>query len=203
MCCSGFFVYSYFVKLSTVKKPHILIAASVIIVVCLVHAYRPEFFERLERITYDWRVRQGARSFSNVATNLGFVPISDKSIVEVNNPAYLGFDFGLSWPRQLYGRMLRELHFEGAQVIAFDILLSDLRTDHARVVTDTINTTSDEYFATLMKQAGNVVIAAEKGVVPLKLFRSSAMAIGDISADHDSDGTLRSSLSPEGSAALG
>lgn len=185
-------MYSYFVKLSTVKKPHILITASVIIVVCLVHIYHHEFLERLERITYDWRVRQGANSASaTVATNLGFVPISDQSLKSINNGS-LGFDFGLYWPRQLYGRMLRELHHEGAQVIAFDILLSDLRTDHARVVTDTINMTSDEYCAMLMKQAGNVIIAADKGVLPLKLFRSSALAVGDISADHDSDGTLRS-----------
>ncbi len=190
MCCSGFFVYVRRVKLRTLKLTPLLVAAGVIGAVGALQLARFDLFERLERMTYDWRLRQAAH-FSPVAeTNLGFVSISDQTIKEINN-GLLGSRFGLYWPRQIYGRAARELAAEGAEVVAFDVLLGELRHDHPPVMVGGELVESDDYFARLIRQSGNVVLAAEQGVVPPPLFRTNAMAVGDITADTDPDGILR------------
>ena len=48
--------------------------------VCLLQIWRPQVFERLERMTYDWRAREGTAHSPLIATNLGFVFIDDASI---------------------------------------------------------------------------------------------------------------------------
>ncbi|HZV34565.1 MAG TPA: CHASE2 domain-containing protein, partial [Verrucomicrobiae bacterium] len=100
------------VKLNSLKQPPFLIAAGVLAVVCLIQLLHSDFLERLESITYDWRVREAAHYHTTVATNLGYVDINEKSIAAVDNGS-LGFQFGLYWPRQIYGRVVRELHNEG------------------------------------------------------------------------------------------
>ncbi|HZV36427.1 MAG TPA: adenylate/guanylate cyclase domain-containing protein, partial [Verrucomicrobiae bacterium] len=50
---------------------------------------------------------------------------------------------------------------------------------------------SDEYFAHRLREAGNVILAADRGVLPQGLFRTNALAVGDISAEKDRDGILR------------
>ncbi len=137
----------------------------------------------------------GAIKYPTVtATNLGFVSMSDDSIVALNNRS-LGFRayYGTYWPRHLYGRVARELANQGAKTIAYDILFGELHPDDAPVqgsgsLTNLIE--SDEYFARLIKKAGNVLLASEHGIPPL-LFRTNALAMGDISADKDLDGVLR------------
>ena len=85
MCCSGFFVYLIRVKLKPLKRMPALIALGVIVLVCLVRWRQWGFFERLEQMTYDMRVREAVRFASPVGTNLGFVGISDESVVKVAN----------------------------------------------------------------------------------------------------------------------
>lgn len=178
-------------KLNRIKQPPVLIAAGVVIVVCLVHLIRHDFLERLESITYDWRVRESAKRNVDIATNLGFVNITDRSIDAVNR-GVLGFRFGLYWPRHIFGRVTRELHDEGARLVAYDILFDGLRPDHAAVqMPDNSALDSDEYFGLKMREAGNVILAADNGVMPHRLFRTNALAIGDITAEKDSDGILR------------
>ena len=166
-------------------------ALGVIGFVCLVQLVRFDFFERLEKITYDLRVRQALSRASVVATNLGFVAITDESIAHLNDGS-LDFRFGLYWPRHIYGRVTRELAAQGAKAVAFDVLFGEMRPDHGPVVmTDESTIKSDDYFALQMKNAGNVILAAEQGIVPPSQFRTNALALGDISADKDSDGILR------------
>jgi adenylate cyclase len=50
---------------------------------------------------------------------------------------------------------------------------------------------SDEYFALQMRQASNVILAVTPDVALPALFRTNALALGDISTDKDSDGILR------------
>ena len=69
-----------------------------------------------------------------------------------------------------------------AEAVAFDVLFPDLRTDHPKVEEAGTLQTSDQSFANELARAGNVVLAAERGVVPENLFRTNALAIGDISA---------------------
>jgi class 3 adenylate cyclase/CHASE2 domain-containing sensor protein len=216
LCCSGFFVSMLGVMLKPVKRVPVFIAGGVIALVCLLrllqvtpieHAQRhPEaglgtrfrdwleldFFERLERITYDMRVREALKFAPNVVPNLGFAYIDDESIKVVHDGS-LGYRFGLYWPRQIYGRIVRELSDQGAKAIAFDVMFPDLRPDHAPVqMADGKFPDSDEFFASQMRQASNVVLAVAKGLVPPPLFRTNALTMGDIGTEKDApDGILR------------
>jgi class 3 adenylate cyclase len=181
------------VKLSRLKRTPFLIAASVLALVCGLRALHLDFPERLERMTYDLRVR-AARNFPTAtATNLAFVSIEESSIAAVKNSEELGFHFGLYWPRQIYGRVVEELSAQGAKTVAFDILFDSLRHDHPAVVMangrDLME--SDEFFAEQMRLASNVLIAVTQEISPPKLFATNALGHGDISAGKDSDGILR------------
>ena len=195
------------------------IAVCVIALVCLVQLRRIDLFERLERITYDLRVRTAQRFPAPVATNLGAVSISDNTIRAMQDGT-LGFHYGLYWPRHIYGRVLRELDRQGARAVAFDILFSETRSDQGTVpmiggrreqvetflrrvhpgqepitITDrgqlVTYVESDDYFAWQLRHCNRGILAAEHGVPPADLFTTNALAIGDISADSDSDGVLR------------
>jgi class 3 adenylate cyclase len=197
----------------------VFIAAGVIVLVCSLRLARFDFFERLERMTYDWRVRLALRNPPTVATNLGFVAISDDSITALNNGS-LGFHLGLYWPRHVYGRVLREFASQGAQAVAFDVLFAGRRFDHAPVPVSATQwpdlpafysrlhpgrqpetyenggqtftfLESDEYFAWQLDRSGIGVIAAERGLLPQSLFADHALALGDIAAEADPDGVLR------------
>src|SRR5437899_12980725 len=70
-------------------------------------AGRFDFFDRLERMTYDMRVRIAVKFPADVTTNVGFVFLSDDTIDQVSK-GLLGNPYGLYWPRHIYGRLLRE-----------------------------------------------------------------------------------------------
>ena len=117
--------------------------------------------------------------------------MEESSIVAVKS-GDLGYKFGLYWPRQVYGRLIEELAAEGAQTIAFDVLFGELRIDHPAVqMADGSAIESDDFFALQMRHASNVVIAITPELRPPDLFTTNALALGGISTDKDSDGTLR------------
>jgi hypothetical protein len=207
------------VKLQPRKHAPGLIALGVIAVVSLLAILRLDFFERLERMTYDWRVRAALDFSPPVATNLGCVFITDDCIRSIGG-GLLERRYGLYWPRHLYGRALQELSAQEARAVGFDVMFPDARTDHAphRVATDQAAdleefltrlypsnvisrfgsdgseqtlVDSDDFFAWQLKRSGIGLLASERGVRPLKLFATNALAVGDISADKDSDGVLR------------
>jgi class 3 adenylate cyclase len=207
------------VKFRPLRQAPVLIAVCVIALVCLVRVARFDFLDRLERMTYDARVRTALWFPPPVATNLGFVFISDDSIAALNNGS-LGFHYGLYWPRQIYGRLVRELSAQGAEAVAFDVLYRELRPDHAQVpvsnaqwpeITEFLAglhpgqtptlyedrgekltlVESDDYFAWQLKRAGMAIVAGDRAMLPHPLFATNAMALADISADRDADGVLR------------
>ena len=45
----------------------------------------------------------------------------------------LGYSAGLYWPRHIYGHLLQELGTQGAEAVAFDVLLAEMRPDHTPV----------------------------------------------------------------------
>ncbi len=170
--------------------------------VCLAQAlprFFPRFdmFQRLEWMTYDWRMRKAVSFASQVATNLGVVSIDDDSLKAIND----NFQFSWPWPRQLYGRLIGELSAEGAKAIGFDILFRELHPpspDTAlKLGEQTVN--SDDFFALQLRQADNVVLAVmdEKtgdhwqALLPADKFRTNAWMLGHITSDVDSDGVLR------------
>ena len=127
-----------------------------------------DFLERLESITYDWRVRQAATYPTTIATNLGFVNINENSITAVNNGS-LDFQYGLYWPRHIYGRLVRELKTEGARITAFDILF-DNRAPSRSPCRDRHDRCHDApWFRRIfrgtvrLREAGNVILAADTG----------------------------------------
>ncbi len=211
-------------KFKPIKLAPVFIAVGVIFFVCLVRLLqtgasdRFDIFERLERLTYDMRVRAAQRYPQSAATNLGFVFISDDSIAAINNGS-LGFHYGLKWPRHIYGRTYRELTAQGAKAVAFDILFHEHRTDQGMVpiaVTNAQDTRffvslhpdeplatvtngeevltyfqSDDYFAWQLKRGGSAILAAERNVFPFDLFVTNAAAVADVTAERDPDGVLR------------
>ncbi len=180
-------------NLKRIKLIPCLVAFSVILLVGLASLLKLDFFERLERMTFDMRAREALRFSPVVSTNLGFVFINEESVRRVWNGS-LGYRFGLAWPRQVYGRVVQELADEGAKTVAFDIIFGELRPDHSPVqmADGTPPLDSDVFFAAQMKRAGNVVIAITPEVNPPALFATNAAAVGGISTDKDSfDGILR------------
>ena len=207
-------------KFKPVKLAPALIAACVVLLICAVRLTQPDFFERLEQITYDMRARLVLRFPAPATTNLGFIFISDDSIRAVNDGS-LGFHYGLYWPRHIYARAYRELAAQGAKAVAFDVLFPDQRRDHGQVPVSNgqwpeVNQfyaalhpgqpppvfeqaaaekftylESDEYFAWQLKRGGTAILAAEQNVPPLDLFATNALAVADIAAYRDADGVLR------------
>jgi class 3 adenylate cyclase/CHASE2 domain-containing sensor protein len=179
------------VKLKPFKRAPVLLAVAVLALVCGLRLLHLDFFERLERMTYDLRAKAALHCAAPVATNLAFVAIQDSSITAVQNGS-VGFHFGLSWPRQVYGRLVEELSAEGANAVAFDVLFEDLRPDHPPVqMADGNLVESDDFFGLQMRRATNVILGAT-GDMPLPdVFATNALALGDISAEKDPDGVLR------------
>jgi class 3 adenylate cyclase/CHASE2 domain-containing sensor protein len=192
LCCPGFFVSLTLVKLKPVKLIPGLVAIAVVLVVALASWRRWDFFERLERMTFDMRAREALRFSPPVASDLGFLYIDEGSVRCVWNGS-LGYRFGLYWPRQVYGRVVQELSEQHAKTVAFDIIFGELRPDQPPVqMADGSLPDSDEFFALQMKRASNVVIAMSPDVTPPSLFLTNAVAAGDISTDKDLfDGILR------------
>jgi class 3 adenylate cyclase/CHASE2 domain-containing sensor protein len=179
------------VTIKPAKHAPVIVAGTVIVLVCFLQLMRPDFFERLERMTYDLRAQAALRFPAPASTNLAFVPIEESSLRAVLN-GDVGVHFGLLWPRQVYGRLIDELSTEGAKAVGFDVLFGELRPDNPAV--EMANGTfmeSDNYFASEMKQASNVIIALTPQISLPALFATNAFALGDISTEKDSDGVLR------------
>jgi class 3 adenylate cyclase/CHASE2 domain-containing sensor protein len=181
------------VKLKPLKHIPVLIAGGIIVLVGLLQWGRLDFFEGLERTTYDMRARQALKHAPTVATNLGFVFIDDASIAFVRTNRSLGYRYGLYWPRSVYGRLVEELAAQGAWAVALDIIFDEPRPDHPPVrMADDNYLESDEFFARQLQHARNVILAVPEDLTPPLCFVTNALALGDISTQKDSfDGKLR------------
>jgi len=179
------------VNFKPLKRTPVLLAVAVLVLVCYIRLLRLDFFERMERMTYDLRVRAAQKFPAPAATNLAFVSMEESSIRAVKS-GKLGYRYGLYWPRQVYGRLVEELSAEGAKAVAFDVLFGELRPDHPPVqMANGGLMESDNFFALQMRRAGNVLIPLTPEVTPPDLFATNALALGDISTEKDSDGVLR------------
>jgi len=183
------------VKFKPVKLAPALIAVGVVVLFCLLRVFHLEFFERTEKMSYDWRVRQAMRFPSETATNLAFVYIDDASIAFVKNNhglQDLGYHYDLPWPRQVYGRLVEELAAQRAKVVGLDVIFAERRHDLGFVqMAKGASLDSDDYFSLQMHRASNVVLAITKEVRPPPIFATNAISLGDISTERDADGVLR------------
>jgi class 3 adenylate cyclase/CHASE2 domain-containing sensor protein len=187
------------VKFKLPRRAPVILAVVVLFLVSALQMMRLDFFERLEWMTYDLRAKADLHFPAPAATNLAFVAIEDSSIDAVEH-GYLGFDssqkigfhFGLYWPREVYGRLVDELSVQDAKSVAFDVLFSDLRTDHPQVqMADGDIMGSDDFFAARLYHAGNVILGDTSDAPLPRLFATNAFALGDITSEKDSDGVLR------------
>ena len=144
-------------KFKPFKRTPVILAVFVLALVCGVRLLRLDFFERLERMTYDLRVRSALHFPAPAATNLAFVSMEESSIAAVKRRQDSDIAYGLYWPRQVYGRLVEELSAQGARAVAFDVLFGELRRDHPPVqMADGSLMESDDFFALQMRHAGNV-----------------------------------------------
>lgn len=203
LSCSGFFVFLSRVNSQLQKRLPYVIAASAIALVCLVRILQDDVpalraVDQVEWLTYDWRVHQSVKYPSDVSTNLAAVFIDDQSLQDVNE----GLGYKWPWPRQLYGKVIRELSAEGAKAIAFDVLFSEVQPPTPETNVELKNGKkigSDDFFAQEIKKSGRVVLAAFgetytnkwQPVMPHPLFRTNAMAVSHATSDRDADGVLR------------
>ena len=173
------------------KRTPAILAVVVLGLVCGVRLLRFDFFERLERMTYDLRVRAAQKFPVPAATNLAFVSVEESSVAAVRR-GLLGRPYGLDWPRLVYGRLVEELSAQGTEAVAFDVLFGDLRPDHPPVqMANGGLMESDDFFALQMRRAGNTILATTPETVLPELFATNAFALGDISSVKDSDGGFR------------
>jgi class 3 adenylate cyclase/CHASE2 domain-containing sensor protein len=179
------------VKFKRLKLTPLILALSVLALVCGVRFLHLDFPDRLERMTYDLRVRAARHFPAPAATNLAFVAIDESSIKAVQS-GELGYRFGLLWPRQVYGRIVDELTAQGAEAAGFDVLFGELRPDQPPVQMERGGLEeSDDFFADQLRRAGNIILAMTPELIPPPLFATNALALGDISTARDSDGILR------------
>jgi class 3 adenylate cyclase/CHASE2 domain-containing sensor protein len=183
------------VRLTFLKSPVFFSAAPVILGVCVLQLLHVVAFQRLEWMTYDWRVRLAhsyAGDSASQARNLGLIEVSDNTIAAVVS-GELGFAYGLYWPREVYARGLHELSRDGVKCAAFDVIFAELRPDHKDLwlPDGSAEVTSDQYFAHQLKESGNVILAADQDVMPHPLFATNASSVANISVSKDTDGVLR------------
>jgi CHASE2 domain-containing sensor protein len=137
------------------RNAPVLITGSVIglvgaMLVLSVHA--PGFtalFNRLENISFDWRVRWAAQKQAPVSPAILAVAIDDLSLAS----ARISHQADWPWPRFLHGQLVNELTAEGAKVIAFDILFLHPNYAFSDVLEEGALVPSDEAFAREIRQA--------------------------------------------------
>ena len=178
-------------KLRPLKRVPLLLTAAVVGFTVILRLVHFDFLARIENASYDLRARIALRYQPPVATNLGFVCIDEDTISAVRNGEF-GYNYGLYWPRQVYGRVVEELAVQGAKAVAFDVVFGELRPDHPLVkMADGALLESDEFLAVQMQRASNTILAVTSDLQLPELFRTNASAIGDIQTEKDSDGILR------------
>lgn len=145
-------------------------------------------FKRLEWMTFDWRTRVVQSLQMDETNRFTGVFIDDNSIRALNQGHYLGMRMRPPWPRRVYGDLVKNLDQLGARLVVFDILFPEKEPAWEAMYMDSgggIRLSSDEYFGLTMKEAGNVVIAAEERLLPDSLFFRSAASVGHIQSAFD------------------
>lgn len=190
--------------LKSFKKVPLAIAAAVIVAASL-YRLMPwtqtlppwNYLLQLEWDTYDFRARNSIDTSQAAATNLAAIFIDDDSLQEVNRV----YGFSFPWPRQIYGRVLRELKSQGARAVAIDILFAELHPPSDATAVETPGTGrigSDEFFARQLREFGRAILSTGPAssqssdllAIP-DLLRTNAWKIGYTGAGIDADGVLR------------
>jgi class 3 adenylate cyclase/CHASE2 domain-containing sensor protein len=209
--------------------PYLVAGTVILLLTCLqlIPYFSPDkdVFQRLKWITYDWRVRLAAQySDDHQATNqFAAVLINERSWEwlksgDAENKALLEKQRQWPVPRQIHGRVVRELTAQGVKSIAFDIIFDRKAASDSPVVmdleqskrngfteamlaqyqsfTETNQPTqyiveSDDFFGAQMRLASNVVLASTEGLLPAESFLTNAATVGIVEIHKDYDGICR------------
>jgi adenylate cyclase len=98
----------------TARRPHLLIALGVIVLIGAIWYRAPEFLHTIEFNLYDQNFRLRGRRVPN--PQVAIVTIDEPSLVAVGH---------WPWPRTVLARLVRRLDEAGAASIAFDVLLNE------------------------------------------------------------------------------
>lgn len=115
-------------------------------------------------------------------------------VVAIDEPSFAEISKQWPWPRSLHARLIGQLKKAGARVIGFDILFAEPSQPE-----------EDRALAQAIREAGNVVLAAERTVIADPLFRQTipvdpiepfkvAALVGIATLPIDPDGTVRRPL---------
>lgn len=194
MCCSGFFVLLPGLMKPFARIVPLLVAGGAVLVACslpLLSLLVPNnFVQSLEWDSYDWRMKLANRSSTVSSTNLAALYLDEASL------EFLADRLKVNWPfpRQVHGRIVREMKFQGATGVAFDVLFTGLRPMDAPLERDDGSgdlEESDDFFARQLLEAGNVIVGTGFEAEPSPLFAEAAAGVGFIRAEPDPDGVLR------------
>ncbi|MFO1484376.1 MAG: adenylate/guanylate cyclase domain-containing protein [Verrucomicrobiaceae bacterium] len=154
-----------------------------------------QFIERLEWISYDWRVRLALEHDQSTSNDFGVVEIDEKSLAELNRTR------GYQWPlpRMLFAQVLRELNAQGAAGVMFDVFFLDVDEPQTQLRVPLVNggsITSDDFFARTLQESPGAILTSPTGVgrnlaLPADLFRRNAHALGHAVRSIDDDGVMR------------
>ena len=178
-------------KFKPFKRAPVILAIVVLAFVCGVRLLRLDFSDRLERMTYDLRVRVAQKFPAPAATNLAFVSMEDSSIAVIRHGHWDGHTdftgraiFTGGWSRNFPRKARKSLPSTCCSANCARIIAPVQMADGSVME-------SDDFFALQMHRAGNVVTAFTTEVTPPDLFTTNSLALGDISTEKDSDGVLR------------
>ncbi len=180
-------------KSSSRTIPVLIALGAVLLALCLplISWLAPNnFLNALELDTYDWRMRQSPRTPDAAAPNLAATYLDEASIESLATTLKLNWPY----PRQVHGRIVRELSRQGAKAVAFDVLFVGLRPMDAPVEREDKSKDledSDDFFARQLMAAGNVYIAQGEEAAPSPLFAMAAKGVGSLITPKDPDGVLR------------
>ncbi len=114
-------------------------------------------------------------------------------LVSIDQDSFDELDLPWPWPRTLHAELIRKLAKAGAKVIAFDVLFTAPRADPRE----------DRALAEAIRDAGNVILAAEYTVVesdfgpretlslPIPPLREHALSYGVVNLARDRDAIVR------------
>src|SRR5215470_173622 len=88
-------------------------------------------------------------------------------IVNIDQDSFDELDLPWPWPRTLHAELIRKLKKAGAKVIAFDVLFTEPKPDPRE----------DQALAKAIRDAGNVILAAEHTEVPSDFGARTRLAL--------------------------
>jgi adenylate cyclase len=145
------------------------------------------FSDQAQRL--DWQIYD---RFMRVATR-NAEPPGDIVVVAIDELSFSEIGMQWPWPRRVYAELIDKLARAGARTIVFDLLFD----------VDSTDPEDDHQLAAAMKQAGNVVLGADRADIadraysvvqwtgPAAPLAAAAADVGAVRLDYDPDGVLR------------